>query len=663
MKMKRMAAVLLLLLSLAFLFACERGGTDVPSGTTDTASTASSDTGALLSATGFANVDGTLTLTVPNATAEFSFADRFTVTQGASWRVVQGEWNDAVSLAVTVCPLNEGDNRFTLGVLSDGGVSLYPVVIRRRPLYTVTFNANGDSATAPMQVEEGTVLTPPADPVRTGYTFAGWDLDLTRPVTAALTVSATWTPNPNTPYTVEYYLENAAGTGYDSETVSATGATDATVSAVQKTYPHFTFDPTASVVRGTVLPDGSLTLKLYYTRDVYTVSFLGNGGMVSGGNATQRVRYGNPAVLPSVARNGYSFAGWDRADDCTAVAGDLTVTAQWTAKTYSVTYDPDGGTLGGSDPATYTIEDDVALTAPTRSLYEFAGWYSQKGNRVDNLAGQYGNLTLTARWTPGFTVSDEGEITGIASGLRASVTEIVIPDDFDGKPIVSIGARAFAECPLLESVVIPAGIEGIGEGAFSNCPALTSVVWNAAACTVAGSDSEPAFTDCPALVSVAFGDGVTVIPDFAFLGCTGLASVTFGRGIGTVGAWSFSGCAALSSVSLHDGVTAVGAYAFAECGLLSSVALPDTVSEIGSGAFENCSALSSVTFGKSLAFIGDDAFRNCTALSSATFYGEGEWFVTTVRDAASGTDVSLGDPATAASYLKNAYCPFYWYKK
>ena len=660
MKMKRMAAVLLLLLSLAFLFACERGGTDVPSGTTDTASL---DTGALLSATGFANVDGTLTLTVPNATAEFSFADRFTVTQGASWRVVQGEWNDAVSLAVTVCPLNEGDNRFTLGVLSDGGVSLYPIVIRRRPLYTVTFNANGGSATAPMQVEEGTVLTPPADPVRTGYTFAGWDLDLTRPVTAALTVSATWTPNPNTPYTVEYYLENAAGTGYDSETVSATGATDATVIAVQKTYPHFTFDPTASVVRGTVLPDGSLTLKLYYTRDVYTVSFLGNGGTVSGGNATQRVRYGNPAVLPSVARKGYSFAGWDHADDCTAVAGDLTVTAQWTAKTYSVTYDPDGGTLGGTAPATYTPEDDVALTVPTRSLYEFAGWYSQNGDRVDNFAGHYGNLTLTARWTPCLTVSETGEITGITSVFRASAIEIVVPSDYEGVSVTSIGEGAFSGCPLLSSVTISEEIVSIGEGAFANCPALLEVEWNAVACHTAGEESTVSvFAGCSALESVSFGENVTLIPDYAFYNCPSLSSVAFGGGIVTVGDCAFYGCSSLSAVLLREGVTSIGTQAFAQCGDLASVFLPDSLLTVGRGAFEGCAKLTSITFGKNIFSIGADAFRS-SGLTLATFFSGGEWYVTETEGALSGSDVSVDDPATAASYLKNAYCPFYWYKK
>ena len=45
------------------------------------------------------------------------------------------------------------------------------------------------------------------------------------------------------------------------------------------------------------------------------------------------------------------------------------------------------------------------------------------------------------------------------------------------------------------------------------------------------------------------------------------------------------------------------------------------------------------------------------------FFSGGEWYVTETEGALSGSDVSVDDPATAASYLKNAYCPFYWYKK
>ena len=672
MKMKRFAAALLLLFSLLFLFACgreEQGELTTPETTPETTPDAYP---VLSEAPAFVNDGGVLSLTVPNATEEFSFYGQFRFTSAAYWDVQPGRIERVSEVEIPrvgelppFFSLSEGANPFTLVVATPEGedVTLYPIVIYRKPLYTVSFDGNGGSETAPIPVEEGAVPVRPADPTRTGYTFAGWDQDLSRPVTSDLTASARWTPNDNTPYTVETYLENAAGTGYEKSTERKTGTTDTALTLTPAARDHFTLDADKSVTSGTVSADGSLVLKLYYVRDVYTVSFVGNGGTVTGGNATQRVRYGNPAAIPSASRNGYSFAGWDHTADCDAVAGDLTVTAQWTPLTYSVSYDPDGGTLGGTDPVTYTIETDVALTPPTRPLYEFAGWYSQNGDRVDNLSGHYGNLTLTAFWTPGFTVSEEGEITGIASSLRAGATELEIPAEFDGKEIVSIGEGAFADCPLLSSVVIPEGITSVGDGAFANCPSLASVVWNAVSCPVAGSDSSPVFSDCPALQSIAFGEGVTAVPDSLCYGCTGLSSVIFGHGIEKVGDWAFFGCTSLASVSLQSGVETIGVRAFSGCTALALIAFPDSVSEIGSGAFENCTALASVTFGKNLAFIDGNAFRNCTALASAFFYGESEWFVTTVKDAASGVDLTLENTATAAGYLKNVYCTYYWYKK
>ena len=84
--------------------------------------------------------------------------------------------------------------------------------------------------------------------------------------------------------------------------------------------------------------DGSLVLKLYYTRDVYTVNFVGNGGTLKTGSANQHVRYGGAAVLPTYARNGYEFTGWENAEGYDAVVENMTITATWRILTYTVTY-------------------------------------------------------------------------------------------------------------------------------------------------------------------------------------------------------------------------------------------------------------------------------------------------------------------------------------
>lgn len=665
MKMIRITAAAILLLSLSFLFGCEKGGAET-TGTEDftagsTTTRSETDPPALLSASGFTVEGDALSTAVPNATAEFSFEDRFTVTDGAVWTVRKDDASDGGTSYRF--PLAEGDNRFTLTVTEQDASAQYRILIRRRPIYTVTFDANGGTAVSAQKVEEGNRVSVPTA-TRVGYAFAFWDHDLTQPVTGDLTVRANWTPDPDTPYTVEYYLQNAAGSAFEkaeSETAHLCGTTDSRVAGTRKVFAHYAYSPGESVAEGAVAPDGSLVLKLYYVRETYSVTFDGDGGTLRSGSASQTVRYGNSAVAPTFTRNGYVFAGWDDSAGYGAVESNLTVRALWTAEHYTVSYDPDGGTLGGTDPASYTIESDVTLTPPTRSLYEFAGWYDQSGVRVDNLAGHFGNLTLTARWTSCFTVSEDGEITGISSDYRASVTRIVIPAESGGISITSIGARAFAECPLLESVTVPEGIDAIGEGTFADCPSLTEVIWNAVGCSSAGSDSAPAFAGCDALSRVTFGNGVTVIPAFAFLGCKALSSVTLGQGVVEIGDWAFSGCSSLAAVVFPEGLTTIGSRVFSGTAL-TSVTIPDLVTSIGSGAFENCSVLASAVIGGSVASIGPYAFRG-TALSRAEFFGGGEWYAAEQQGAASGVDLAINDPTAVAAYLKNEYSFCYWYKK
>jgi uncharacterized repeat protein (TIGR02543 family) len=63
--------------------------------------------------------------------------------------------------------------------------------------YLITFAASGGNAIAPQTINDGDTLTAPATPTRAGFTFAGWTsggsaYDFTTPLTAPLTLTATW---------------------------------------------------------------------------------------------------------------------------------------------------------------------------------------------------------------------------------------------------------------------------------------------------------------------------------------------------------------------------------------------------------------------------------------------------------------------------------------
>ena len=391
------------------------------------------------------------------------------------------------------------------------------------------------------------------------------------------------------------------------------GTTASTVTAEQKTYPHFTYKASGSTKTGTIAPDGSLVLKLYYTRDTYTVTFVGNGGTLESGNATQTVRYGNAATIPTFARKGYTLS-WDK--ESNAVAEDLTVTAQWSIDSYAVSYDVNGGEAV-ENPATYRITDDVTLDEPQREYYCFLGWYTASDEKVTNLQGYAGDLSLTAKWECFFTLSGNS-ITGVTDFCRQNVSEIVIPSSLNGIPITGISANAFDNYTRLSSVTIPSGITTIGEYAFKDCTGLSSVFWNATNCTLAGSSSKPVFKGCSCFSSVNIGESVVTIPACAFYGCTGLSTITIPDSVTSIGNSAFCSCTGLTSFTIGNGALSIGDYAFQNCIGLTSFTIPNSVLSIGCATFSGCTGLTSAIIGNNVTSIGQYAFNYCTGLTTIT---------------------------------------------
>ena len=272
--------------------------------------------------------------------------------------------------------------------------------------YTITFDTDGGDAIENMTVAWGETLNLPT-PTKTGYTFAGWYNGETKfeakvMPSENLILIAKWTPSTNTAYKVEHYWQNLADDGYTlHETETKTGTTGAETAAAAKSYPGFT---AGTVTQPPIAADGSTVVKIYYTRNSYTLTWNFDGGKENAtGYTSGTVKFGAAINKPSEdpTKTGYTFAGWSEKIPKTMPANNLTVKAQWKVVNYSISYNLNGGTDEGN-PNSYTVESDFTLKNPTKEGYTFAGWSgtdisgTEKAVTIKNATG---NREYTANWT------------------------------------------------------------------------------------------------------------------------------------------------------------------------------------------------------------------------------------------------------------------------
>ena len=234
------------------------------------------------------------------------------------------------------------------GTVTEGNVagdgSLVLKLYYTRDSYKVTYQYTGKVPTGaselPAETTEkyGAAVTVAADATAPGYTFSGWSREdgFTMPA-ENVTITGSFTANGKTPYKVEHYQQNLEDDGYTlAETENLTGETDTTATANPKTYTGFAFDGTAegTVASGNIAGDGSLVLKLYYTRNSYDVTYAYTGTVPTGASALPEkatVKYGAPVTVAEAATApGYTFSGWSR-NDFTMPAENVTITGSFTA--------------------------------------------------------------------------------------------------------------------------------------------------------------------------------------------------------------------------------------------------------------------------------------------------------------------------------------------
>jgi hypothetical protein len=171
---------------------------------------------------------------------------------------------------------------------------------------------------------------------------------------------------------------------------------DETVTEYALQYAGFT--AVDSSIEATVLADGSLVIKFYYTRNEYTITVITNDQQ---DDIVITAKYQAPVNAPELTREGYEFAGWDVDFPETMPLGGLTVNASWTAVEYTITYvieNPYELEFTNPNPVKYTIEDLVELAAlVVGEDGVFVGWFADEDMNeaiTEIIKGSTGDTTV-----------------------------------------------------------------------------------------------------------------------------------------------------------------------------------------------------------------------------------------------------------------------------
>ena len=218
-------------------------------------------------------------------------------------------------------------------------------------VYAVTFNANGGTVSpSSKSVTQGEAYGELPTPIRTGYAFDGW------------------------------FTATDGGT-------QVTASTTVNLSGAQDLYAH-------------------------WTPHRYAVTFDANGGSVSPDSKSvmNGETYGD---LPTPTRTGYTFSGWFTgavagmpqvtASTTVSLSGPQTLYAHWTANSYAVTFNANGGTVSQASKSVTQGATYGDLPTPIRNGYKFGGWFDapDSGTQVtaSTTVNLSGNQELFAHWT------------------------------------------------------------------------------------------------------------------------------------------------------------------------------------------------------------------------------------------------------------------------
>ncbi len=272
------------------------------------------------------------------------------------------------------------------------------------------------------------------NPIREGYTFTGWSVSGGNLESTTFTIGASdaelvanWQVN-DYKWIVYHNKMNVSGLGYTlTDTENGHGNYGLTFSGTLKNYAGFQNPIQSSKTIAEDVKYGSdgvptnNVLNYNYDRNKYSVIVKPNGGVYSSSTSDtthSNIYYQATYIINNPSRVGYNFSGWTLNGSNSSINGttftmgndNASLTAKWTAKTYTLTLDNQSATSAGSTSVIATYDTNISnITIPTRTGYVFGGYYTSTNGggtqyiKADGSSARTWNLdenkVLYAKWT------------------------------------------------------------------------------------------------------------------------------------------------------------------------------------------------------------------------------------------------------------------------
>ncbi|MDX9691640.1 MAG: InlB B-repeat-containing protein [Acholeplasmataceae bacterium] len=306
-------------------------------------------------------------------------------------------------------------------------------------------------------------------PLKIGYTFNGWDIDLPNKMPAHDVIAkATYLVNS---YTISFETNGAF------EIVNLNREYNTPFSVEEPSLNGYTFigwfldADFETAFTDFIVPAFDITLYAKWDIITYHIFYDLDGG-TNGDNPDTYTIASDTITLVDPVKEGYTFEGWlEGSQIVSGSTGDQTFAATYTINQYTLTFDSYGGTEVSSITQDYGLEV-IAPEEPMKEGYTFGGWYITESHdetyNFPNISRQ--DITLYAKWDiityhifydlDGGTNGDNPDTYTVASATITLVDPVKEGYTFEGwlegSQIVSgsTGDQTFTATWMIEAITL-----------------------------------------------------------------------------------------------------------------------------------------------------------------------------------------------------------------